>query len=100
MSRNQKYLLFFLLAMIVLTPLGLIAQGSAWGEWSVDEMRAMLGFVPQSIEHTKPLLHVMIPDYEIAGLSAVTSTWMSAFLGAFLVYAIMFGIKKAVKRAN
>ena len=100
MSQNKKYLLLFIFSAIVLTPLGLIASGGAWGEWSAEEMKTMLGFVPTSIEHAKPLLHVLIPDYEIGGLNAMFSTWISASLGALLVFVILLGIKRAAKRAN
>ncbi|MDD2369018.1 MAG: PDGLE domain-containing protein [Sulfuricurvum sp.] len=100
MSQNKKYLLAFILVLIILTPLGLVAQGPAWGEWSVEEIRAMIGFVPQSIENTKPLIGAIIPDYEISGLSPIASTWISAVVGALLVFAVMVGIKKSVKRES
>jgi hypothetical protein len=100
MSQNKKYLFAFILILIILTPLGLIAQGPAWGEWSVDEIRSMIGYVPQSIENTKPLIGAIIPDYEISGVGAIASTWISAVFGALLVFAVMVGIKKSVKRAS
>ena len=100
MSQNGKYLLIFILAVIALTPLGLIAEGPAWGEWSVDEIRSMIGYVPQSIENTKPLISAIIPDYEISGVSALMSTWISAALGAGLIFGVMIGIKKLGKRAS
>lgn len=100
MSQNGKYLVIFILVVIALTPLGLIAEGPAWGEWSVDEIRSMLGYVPQSIENTKPLISAIIPDYEISGVSALMSTWISAALGAGLIFAVMIGIKKLSKRAS
>ena len=100
MSRNGKYLLFFILVVIALSPLGLIAEGPAWGEWSVDEINAMLGYVPQSIEKSKPLIAAVIPDYEIGGMSPLLSTWFSALIGAGLIFAVMIGIKKSVKRAR
>ncbi len=100
MSQTKKYLLMFILAAIALTPLGLIAEGPAWGEWSVEEIQAMIGYVPQSIEQTKPLIGALIPDYEISGVSALVSTWISAAIGAGLLVAVMAGIKKSAKRAS
>lgn len=100
MSQNKKYLLIFILTIMVLTPLGLIAEGPAWGEWSVDEIRSMIGYVPQSIENTKPLVRAIVPDYEISGVSPLVSTWVSAAFGAGLIFAVMIGIKKSVKRAG
>lgn len=100
MSQNKKYLVVFILMIIVLTPLGLVAEGSAWGEWSIDEIRSMIGYVPQSIENAKPLVRAIIPEYEISGMSTLVSTWVSAALGAGLIFAVMIGIKKSVKRAR
>jgi hypothetical protein len=100
MSRNGKYLLIFILTVVVLTPLGLIAEGPAWGEWSPEEIKAMLGYVPESIATTKPLMATLIPDYEIRGLGSLASTWVSAIIGVGLVFVVMMGIKKSVKRAS
>ncbi len=100
MSRNGKYLLVFVLVLVALSPLGLIAEGPAWGEWSMEEIRSMIGYVPHSIESTKPLIEAVIPDYEIGGMNPVLSTWLSALIGAGLVFAVMIGIKKSVKRAR
>ena len=100
MSKKGKYLLIFILVVIALSPLGLIAEGPAWGEWSVEEIQAMVGFVPQSIENTKPLIEAIIPDYEISGVGALASTWLSAAIGAGLVFAVMAGIRKSGKRAS
>ncbi len=100
MSRKKKYLFVFIFTAIVLTPLGLIAEGGAWGEWSVEEIQSMLGFVPQSIENAKPMFHILIPDYEIAGLNAVVSTWVSALIGAALVFLIMVAMKRSTKHAK
>lgn len=100
MSQNKKYLIAFILIAILLTPLGLIAEGPAWGEWSVEEIEAMIGFVPQSIGSTTPLIGAVIPDYEISGLNALASTWISAVLGSVLVFMVMFGMKKSVRRES
>lgn len=100
MSQTKKQLLIFILVVIALAPLGLIAEGPAWGEWSVDEIRSMIGFVPQSIQNTKPLIAAIIPDYEISGVSTIASTWISAIIGVALVFAVMVGIKKSGKRVS
>lgn len=100
MSTKGKYLLAFILSAIILTPIGLVAEGSAWGEWSSDEIRAMLGYVPQSIAQAKPLIGALIPDYEIGGFGALVSTWLSAVIGVGLVFGVMIAMKKSAKRAS
>jgi hypothetical protein len=42
----------------------------------------------------------LIPDYEIRGLGSLASTWVSAIIGVGLVFVVMMGIKKSVKRAS
>lgn len=100
MSQNGKYLLIFILVVIALSPLGLIAEGPAWGEWSNEEIQAMVGFIPSSIENAKPLVEAIIPDYEIGGLNPLVSTWASAIIGAGMVFLLLLGIKKTAKRAS
>jgi len=100
MSQTKKYLLLFILAAIALSPLGLIAEGPSWGEWSVDEIRSMIGYVPQSIKNAKPLIAAIVPDYEISGVNGLFSSWISALLGTGLVFAVMIGIKKSAKRVS
>jgi len=100
MSTKGKYLSVFILAAIIMTPIGLVAEGSAWGEWSSDEIHTMLGYVPQSIAQAKPLIGAMIPDYAINGFGALASTWLSAVIGVGLVFGVMIAIKKSAKRAS
>jgi len=37
---------------VIATPLGLLASGTAWGEWGIDELQNMgLGFIPQDYKN-------------------------------------------------
>lgn len=38
------------LALLALSPLGLLAQGDAWGEWDSKEVKERVGYVPAGIE--------------------------------------------------
>lgn len=98
MKRRTKYLLVFTGVLIALTPLGLIADGPAWGEWSNEEILEMLGFVPRAIANAKPLVEAAIPDYAVGGMDDLVSTWLSALLGAGVLFAVMFGIKQSAQR--
>ena len=80
--------------MIVLSPLGTLAGGSAWGEWEAKEFTEMVGFIPESIENAKPLVAAIIPDYEIEGLSPILSSIFSGFIGTLLALAVIWSIKK------
>jgi cobalt/nickel transport system permease protein len=48
---------------ILLTPLGLLAPGTAWGEWGADEIKAALGYVPAGFEKLSSLWTAAMPDY-------------------------------------
>ena len=42
--------------LLLLTPLGLLAPGTAWSEWSSTELRAHhLGFVPQGLSRLESI---------------------------------------------
>ncbi|MEI6093481.1 MAG: cobalt transporter CbiM [bacterium] len=53
-----------LLLMILLSPLGLVASGTAWGEWGNHELEKMLGFLPVGISNGFSF-KAIIPDYTI-----------------------------------
>ena len=54
-----------LLGMVLLTPLGLLARGSAWGEWGTEELEQLLGFVPQGVEKASGWWQALLPDYSL-----------------------------------
>lgn len=85
-----------LAALIVLTPIGLLAEGSAWGEWSKDEIAATgVGFTPSGMMsgiHYKALL----PDYSIVGLPNWFGYILSAMIGA-AVLVILFKLISGVR---
>ena len=95
MKKETKYLIAFIGTLCLLSPLGLIAQGPAWGEWSVEEFKTMLGFVPKSIEEAKPLIEPLIPDYEIKSIGSIASSIASAVLGVALSICAMWAIKRS-----
>lgn len=58
--------------LIILSPLGLILPehfkaGSAWGEWGIDEIQKLVGYVPQGLEKLSSLWNAPIPDYAFKG---------------------------------
>ncbi len=61
----MKKLIVILASLILLTPLGLIAEGSAWGEWSAQELIQIKGYVPEGIRSAKSFFTVIFPDYTI-----------------------------------
>ena len=94
----KKYFIFLGL-LILLTPLGLLAEGTAWGEWGQEELRKMLGFVPQGIATAEHWWKAFFPDYSIAGLGgkffgSAASYLISAVIGSVIAYGLMVFIGK------
>jgi cobalt/nickel transport system permease protein len=91
-------------ALVCLCPLGLLASGSAWGEWGVDELRTALGsgrglaFVPAGMTHGSALKGLW-PDYAVHGLPGWAGYVWSAFAGAACLL-IVFKLLGLLKRAG
>ena len=72
-ASSSKSLFGLLAALILATPLGLLAAGTAWGEWDVEELAetdffgSALGYTPAGMENGFSF-DVLMPDYAIAGL--------------------------------
>lgn len=86
---GRRRLVQGIVGCLCLTPLGLIASGSAWGEWELSEIKSMVGYAPKGVEVAPKLIHPLLPDYAIAGLTGrpweIAGYLLSAFLGAGLV---------------
>jgi hypothetical protein len=68
-----------LLALALLSPAGLflpelLQAGAAWGEWGVEELRSMLGYVPAGLQRTADVWRAPLPDYALAGARAAPAT--------------------------
>lgn len=87
------------LIVLLLTPLGLIATGSAWGEWDEETLRSLIGYVPAGIvQFGEGLLKPMIPDYALPGREGrgweVIGYILSAFFGATLTALVARALVK------
>lgn len=81
------YLLLAILALA--SPLGLLADGTAWGEWGVDEIAeltedgAELGYTPDGMANGFQW-SALVPDYAVAGLPDWIGYVLSAVAGVAL----------------
>lgn len=98
-----------LAALIILSPIGLILPerfkaGAAWGEWGVDEMQGLVGYIPQGLEKLASLWNAPIPDYafkgwEEKGLSSLSFAYIiSAIAGIGITVAIIMLIGKMLTK--
>ncbi len=104
MKYKRGWIILAVLAL--LTPLGLLAVGGAWGEWDLETIKERIGFEPQDMKktvETKP--EAPIPDYEVPGLTDTGwklgfGTIVSALLGAGLTVAIVLLITKVARHGQ
>ncbi|MDR3672454.1 MAG: cobalt transporter CbiM [Holophaga sp.] len=101
-ARTKIHLIYGLLvALVCLSPLGLLAPGSAWGEWGAEEIQHVmtgghsLGFVPARIANGFRL-HAAFSDYAVPGLPEWLGYVLSAITGgaALLILFKLLGLLK------
>ena len=83
-------------ALVVATPLGLLAAGTAWGEWGTEELQGMVATVPEKIRNGFSL-KALLPDYSVSGLPEVAGYILSAVIGVaivIIVFRLLSGLKK------
>ncbi len=82
----------------LLTPIGLLASGTAWAEWGREDLQSMLGFVPQGLARLEGMWRAPIPDYSFPGLGPVSGYIVSAILGMAMFALLSFLVLRASRR--
>ena len=76
-----------LVVLVIASPLGLLAPGTAWGEWGLEEL-AKLGLksIPAGLEKLSGIWGAPMADYNLPALGNANLGYiLSAFLGIILV---------------
>lgn len=103
MFNKYRKLWMALGALIALCPLGLIATGTAFGEWGLEELEEEAGFIPAGLEKMADFWqHAPLPDYGIAGfdgsfMQSAVGYILCALIGVVLVVGIMSFFSRMVK---
>lgn len=87
---SLKPLWIFIAILIVLTPLGLLASGTPWGEWGKDEFIGLIGYIPSGMEKFGDAWKGILPDYELPGRGSPLFYVVSAFVGSILLVLLVF----------
>ncbi len=90
--------------MVVLTPLGLLAPGTAGFEWGAEALGGMVGYVPAGLARMDQLWGAApLRGYNLPG--AGESFWqlapgyvLSAVVGVSLIFAAVYGARVALAR--
>ena len=82
-----KKIRYVLIALVVLSPLGLLAEGTAFGEWSADELAEMMHNVPAGIENGFSF-EALFSDYTIPGTNIAVGYILSAITALLIFYIL------------
>jgi PDGLE domain len=99
MKRLTKLFIgLFLLGLLV--PIGLLASGTAWGEWGKESFIKMIGYIPKGLERFSEIWHAPFQDYAVSGARNYVGYILSAFGGMALVLLTTWGVGKFLARKN
>lgn len=84
--------------LVLSTPLGLLATGTPWGEWSSDEIALSLGFVPAGMKRLEGAWSAPLGGYGISGLDLTTGYIVSGVVGVVAIVLVMLLVGKWLAR--
>jgi cobalt/nickel transport system permease protein len=87
-----RWLWFGLAILVVASPLGLLAPGTAWGEWGAEEL-ANLGFqsIPAGLERLSGIWGAPIAGYDLPALGNANLGYiLSAVLGIIVTALVVW----------
>ncbi|MDD7792837.1 cobalt transporter CbiM [Clostridium sp. 'White wine YQ'] len=85
----------FIIALVIIlaTPLGLLASGTAWGEWDTSEISKTLGFTPKGMEQGVNF-NAPMQGYGVSGIKENIGYILSAIAGVILIIILFKIISK------
>jgi hypothetical protein len=106
MNKLQKKILFFLLFLCFITPVGIMLPaifhaGNAWGEWSAQTLKDLIGYVPKGLAKYSDVWNAPLSNYtaNINDTSVVHRSGyyiVSGIIGSTLTYIAMLLISKLI----
>lgn len=105
MDKLLRNLLIGLAVLIIAVPIGLLAVGTAYGEWGAEELEQLVGFIPAGLASVSSLWAAPIPDYALPSLGDTfpdlsLAYWLSAIIGVILSAGVLILIGKVLTRKN
>ncbi len=98
--KRLRALWLILAVLIILTPLGLLAPGTAWGEWGSEQFKDLgLGFVPQGLHAMEGMWNAVFPNYSFPGVGENAGYLISAILGVLLIVIVFWILTRFGQKA-
>jgi cobalt/nickel transport system permease protein len=81
-----------LAALLVILPVGLLAPGTAWGEWGAEELSSLgLAFIPQGMAKLSSLWSAPLPDYDLPSLGNANLAYiLSGVVGIIIITVVVW----------
>lgn len=103
--KRYKLMLIPLIFLAALTPLGLIASGTAWGEWGTDEIKKAVGYIPKGFASMADKWNALMPDYSLPALGggtagSVAGYILSAVVGILLIVGLILLTSALIKKSQ
>lgn len=106
MDKNVKIMIIGLVVLILFVPIGLIATGTAYGEWGSDYLQDHFGFIPSGFNGLQGLWSAPLQDYGLPGQGDTMADmtpgyYLSAIVGVVLAGGLLYlGAKMLVKNKD
>jgi hypothetical protein len=108
MNNLQKKILIVLLLLCLLAPIGILLPmffntGDAWGEWSAQTVKELVGYVPKGLAKYSDVWKAPLSDYAInnSDTSVVHKSGyyiVSGLVGATVAWVVVLIITKLIVR--
>lgn len=101
-GKTLRYGWIALIALVLLTPLGLLAPGTAWGEWGREELAQLgLSYIPAGFDRFADIWSAPLAGYNIPVLDNPTVTYIiSAVVGVGLVVILLLALSWLLERLS
>jgi cobalt/nickel transport system permease protein len=87
--------------LVLLTPIGVLAPGTAWGEWSAQQLKTTLGYVPAGLARIGGAWTAAMPGYAPAFIRDPLVGYLSAgVVGAALVIGVAWLVGRLLARKD
>ncbi len=105
MDKTLKILIIGMIVLVICVPVGLIAGGTAFGEWGPDELHAAIGYIPAGFQSFNGIWHAPLNGYDLPGDHETIPTqtpgyYVSAIAGVLIVAGVAFLVGKAIIKRN
>jgi len=92
-ARPLRWLWAGIGVLILLTPIGALAPGTAWGEWGGEELKSAIGYAPANLDRLGGLWRSAMPGYATPGVSnALLGYLVAALAGTALTVGAAFAV--------